>query len=203
MKKLMMIAAMMVATLSASAQFEPGTFTLQPKVGVDLAKLSGGDGKFKFGLAAGIEGQYQINDWFGVAAAVMYQQEGTKVKDFDDLKLKTEYINVPIVAKFYVTKGLSLNAGLQPGFMTKAKTTGKLLGESVDEDIKSTCNKVDLSIPLGVAYELPMGLTFDFRYNIGLTKVGKEPKDKDFDDGGNYDAKNQVLMLTVGYKFSL
>ena len=102
-----------------------------------------------------------------------------------------------------MTKGLSLNAGLQPGFMTKAKTTGKLLGESVDEDIKSTCNKVDLSIPLGVAYELPMGLTFDFRYNIGLTKVGKEPKDKDFDDGSNYDAKNQVLMLTVGYKFSL
>ena len=31
MKKILMIAAMMVATVAAKAQFEPGTFTLQPK----------------------------------------------------------------------------------------------------------------------------------------------------------------------------
>lgn len=40
MKKLMMIAAMMVATVSAYAQFEPGTFSIQPKIGMNLAKVS-------------------------------------------------------------------------------------------------------------------------------------------------------------------
>ena len=38
MKKLMIIAAMMVATVSANAQFEPGTFSLQPKIGMTLTK---------------------------------------------------------------------------------------------------------------------------------------------------------------------
>ena len=40
MKKLMMIAAMMVAAVSANAQFEPGTFSIQPKVGGTISKVS-------------------------------------------------------------------------------------------------------------------------------------------------------------------
>ena len=41
MKKILMIAAMMVATVAAKAQFEPGTFTLQPKVGFVLSDAGG------------------------------------------------------------------------------------------------------------------------------------------------------------------
>ena len=33
MKKFFVIAAMMVAAVSANAQFEPGTFSIQPKLG--------------------------------------------------------------------------------------------------------------------------------------------------------------------------
>jgi opacity protein-like surface antigen len=197
MKKLMMIATMMVATLSASAQFAPGTFSLQPKVGVDLAKISFDDSKFKFGLAAGIEGQYQINDWFGLAAAVMYQQQGSKIKDID-LKYNTEYLNIPVTAKFYVAKGLSLNAGLQLGFLTKAKE------KEYDLDVKDLCNKVDFSIPLGVGYEFENGLAFDFRYNLGLSNVFNKDKMGNLSTlVGDASNKNQVLMLTVGYKFGL
>ena len=70
MKKLMMIAAMMVATLSANAQFEPGTFSIQPKVGINLAKVSNmapiGAGDYKLdrsllgGAVLGAEAEYQI-----------------------------------------------------------------------------------------------------------------------------------------------
>ena len=199
MKKILMIAAMMVATVAAKAQFEPGTFTLQPKVGVTLATISSDDSKFKFGMAAGIEGQYQINNWFGLSAAVMYSQQGAKAKNYD-LKLNTEYINIPVMAKFYVTKGLSLNVGLQPGFMTKAK--GK--GEGRNIDIKSYCNKFDFSIPMSIAYEFENGLTFEARYTTGLTNVGKDAFDSTSSSWDKvYQNKNEVLMLTVGYKFEL
>ena len=199
MKKMMMIAAMMVATVAAKAQFEPGTFTLQPKVGVTLATISSDDSKFKFGMAAGIEGQYQLNNWFGLSAAVMYSQQGAKAKNYD-LKLNTEYINIPVMAKFYVTKGLSLNVGLQPGFMTKAKAKGD--GRTID--VKSNCNKVDFSIPMSIAYEFENGLTFEARYTTGLTNVGKDAFDSTSSSWDKaYQNKNEVFMLTVGYKFSL
>jgi hypothetical protein len=199
MKKMMMIAAMMVATVAAKAQFEPGTFTLQPKVGVTLATISSDDSKFKFGMAAGIEGQYQLNNWFGLSAAVMYSQQGAKAKNYD-VKLNTEYINIPVMAKFYVTKGLSLNVGLQPGFMTKAKAKGE--GRTID--VKSNCNKVDFSIPMSIAYEFENGLSFEARYATGLTNVGKDAFDSTSSSWDKaYQNKNEVFMLTVGYKFSL
>ncbi|MBP3779084.1 MAG: PorT family protein [Prevotella sp.] len=199
MKKILMIAAMMVATVAAKAQFEPGTFTLQPKVGVTLATISSDNTKFKFGMAAGIEGQYQLNNWFGLSAAVMYSQQGFKAKDID-LKGNIEYINVPVMAKFYVTKGLSLNVGVQPGFMTKAKA--KLSGK--DQNFKDECNKVDFSIPLSIAYEFENGLTFEARYTTGLTNVGKDVFDSSYSSWDKaYQNKNEVLMLTVGYKFEL
>jgi len=199
MKKILMIAAMMVATVAAKAQFEPGTFTLQPKVGVTLATISSDDSKFKFGMAAGIEGQYQLNNWFGLSAAVMYSQQGAKAKNYD-LKLNTEYINIPVMAKFYVTKGLSLNVGLQPGFMTKAKAKSE--GRTID--VKSNCNKVDFSIPMSIAYEFENGLTFEARYTTGLTNVGKDAFDSTSSSWDKaYQNKNEVFMLTVGYKFSL
>ena len=200
MKKIMMIAAMMVATVAAKAQFEPGTISLQPKVGLDLASVTGDDTKYKAGFAVGLEGQYQLNNWFALSAAVMYQQQGFKIKDLDDLKWSNDYINIPIMAKFYVTKGLSLNAGLQPGFMVKSKF--KIA--DADLDVKDACNTFDLSVPLSIAYELPMGLAFEARYTYGVTNVGKDAFDSKTSSYDKlYQNKNSVFQITVGYKFAL
>ena len=185
MKKIMMIAALMVAAVSAKAQFEPGTFSLQPKAGFVLSTVTGDGTSFKPGFTAGLEAQYQINNWFGLSAGALYTTAGYKVKDDGDYKLNTGYVNIPVMAKFYVTKGLSLNAGLQLGFMTTA-TAKSPLG---DADCKDLCNKTDFSIPLGAAYEIG-DFVIDARYNLGLTNVGK-------DVGKN---KNSVIMLTLGYK---
>lgn len=197
-----MIAAMMVATVAAKAQFSEGTFTLQPKVGFNMSSVTADDTKYKAGLSAGIEGQYQINNWFALAAGVMYEQQGTKLKNVDDFKWKMDYVNIPVMAKFYVTKGLSLNIGLQPGFMVNSKFENS---NHDGVDTKDVCNTFDLSMPMSIAYELPMGLVFEARYTTGLTNVGKEEifgqLNSDFDK--IYKNKNDVFLLTVGYKFAL
>ena len=51
-------------------------------------------------------------------------------------------------------------------------------------------NKFDLSIPVGLSYEFNR-ITFDARYNIGLTKLIK-----------GEDIHNKVFVLTLGYKFN-
>ena len=188
MKKIFMMAVMAVAALTANAQQEAGTFSLQPKAGLNVSSLSGDGFKAKAGFTAGVEGMYQATEKFGVSAAVMYSMQGAKVKNVADAKLNYGYINIPILANYYVVKGLAIKAGIQPGFMTSAKA--KYEGNS--RDVKESCKKFDFAIPVGVSYEIA-NVVFDARYNFGLTKTVKNT-DK---------CKNGVFQFTVGYKFGL
>ena len=187
MKKIVMMAVMAVAALTANAQQPAGSFSLQPKAGLNVTSLSGDGYKAKAGFTAGVEGMYQIVDKFGVSAAVMYSMQGAKVKNID-AKLNYGYINIPILANYYVVKGLAVKAGIQPGFMVSAK---EKYGD-FSHDIKDGCKKFDFTIPVGVSYEIA-NVVFDARYNFGLTKTIK-----------NVDKhKNGVFQFTVGYKFGL
>lgn len=228
MRKLMMMAAMMAATLTASAQFEPGTFSLQPKLGgtgammSDMPKLplnfpDGSqlniDKEPTGGFIIGAEAEYQLTDMLSLAAGVNYAQQGSGWKDtkiayngatadLKDAKVELGYVNVPVVANVYLFKGFALKAGVQFGFLTSAKTKASAEGEEngfhhtleLDEDIKSGCNKTDISIPVGLSYQFKVPIVIDARYNIGLNKVNKN---------GDMNSKNQVFQITVGYKFAL
>ncbi len=191
MKKLFMIAALMVATLSASAQNEQGVITLQPKVGMNLSTITGdGDQKMKFGLVAGAEAEYGISENFGIDFGVLYSMEGCRFKaDGADKSLfwNLDYINIPILAQFYPTKGLALKAGVQPGFNVRHKASYD--GNSANMD---GVNSFNFSIPVGLSYEIS-SFVIDARYNIGITKIFK-----DADQG-----RNSTISLTVGYKFAL
>ena len=191
----MMIAALMVATLSASAQNEVGQFTLKPMVGLNLANITNNDGKIKVGVAAGVEAEYGITETFGITAGVLYSMQGCKDKDDSDLKSNVDYINIPILANAYLFKGFAVKVGLQPGFLVRAKEKYSNGGIAVDGDIKDACNKVQLSIPIGLSYEYA-DFVFDARYNWGLTNTFK-------DDNSDKKSHNSVFMISLGYKFAL
>lgn len=80
MKKLMMIAAMMIAAVSANAQNEVGQITLQPKVGINISTVTNSDSKAKVGLAAGVEAEYGVAENFGVTLGLLYSMQGDKPK---------------------------------------------------------------------------------------------------------------------------
>ena len=183
MKKFMMIVAMAFATLTASAQAEAGTLTLKPLVGINVANITDDDGDAKVGLAAGAELGYQLNESFAVTAGAIYSMQGTKS---EGVKLNLDYINIPILANYYITKGLAVKAGIQPAFKVKSEAKADVV--SVDMDgFKS----FDLSIPVGLSYEVS-DFVIDARYNWGMTKVFE-----------GFDSKNTVFQFTVGYKFAL
>jgi len=232
MKKLMMIAAMMTAVLSANAQFEPGTWSIQPKIGGTITKVSNMpkitnidfgelgvydlnvDRDLYAGGLIGAEVEYQVSKKFSVAAGANYAMQGCKWADFkvtsskgtadiSDLQVELNYINVPIVANYYIFKGFAVKTGVQLGFLTSAKRSAK--GKTVqgnvtttmkeDEDIMDECNKFDVAIPVGVSYQIPtFPLYIDARYNIGLKNISK---------GSSQSIKNQVFQVTVGWKFKL
>lgn len=196
MKKLFVIAALMVATLGANAQ----QMFIKPMVGGTLATLTGDveGAKMKLGLVAGAEFGYNINDMFAVTAGALVSLQGAKFDDTSvtkDMTTNLTYLNVPILANVYVAPGLAIKAGVQPGFLLSRKTKGDELvgnGTWVSSEYTSTdgMKKFDLSIPLGLSYEFS-DFVIDARYNLGLTNIN---------DTDSYKSKNGVIMLTVGYK---
>ena len=129
-------------------------------------------------FAAGAELQYQATDKVGLAVGALYSAQGYKV---DHATWTPGYINIPVTLNYYVAQGLALKAGIQPGFMV-----------AKDDMIDGVLNTFDLSVPVGLSYEYS-NFVFDARYNIGCTKVFKH-SDKGY---------NNVIQLTIGYKFAL
>ncbi len=232
MKKILFAATMLVASLSASAQYEPGTFSIQPKFGFGASTISNMedievpilshyyevDKTANAGFQIGAEFEYQAKKWLGIAAGLNYTRQGmgwenNKVK-IDGIKYENYnnsidlgYINLPIVANFYVVKGLALKTGLQFGFLTDAHRRSDVHASQkadhtkidnitqVSENIYEDCNKFDLAIPVGISYEFKHHFTIDARYNIGLLKVNK-----DFDDETH---RNGSFQMSFGWKLGL
>ena len=197
MKKIILSIIMLSAGMVAMAQHAPGTVTLQPKVGLNISSMTDADDADpRFGVAAGAELEYQVNSFFSISGGALYSMQGLKGSDDVDITMKLDYINVPIMANFYVVKGLALKAGIQPGFNVNSKL-------SASENKVS--GSVDFSIPMGISYEYK-NFVVEGRYNLGVTKVFK---DKELNIGGESidlsgtDTKNSVFQFTLGYKFEL
>jgi len=184
MKKIMLMAALMLASTGAFAQHAVGSLTLQPKIGLNIANLSGdnADGDARCGLAVGAELEYQISDMFSIAGAALYSMQGTKG---DNSTMKVDYINIPVVVNAYLFQNFAVKLGCQLGINVNSEF--KVSNYTADVDAKS----IDFSIPIGVSYEY-QNFVLDARYNWGLTDVFE-----------NVDAKNSVFQITLGYKFDL
>ena len=195
MKKILMIAVMAVCCLTANAQkmrHGAGQITIQPMIGFSVGTFRGEyttgtvtGNEARVGLAIGAEAEYYTTtDWFSLSAGAKYEQLGWGWKGAKTVKL--DYINIPVMANFYVAKGFALKVGLQPGFKVNASYDGNDLNK-----IKS----FNLAIPLGLSYEFKNGITLDLRGGYSLTRVDDfDDNDKWYTDGGS---------LTIGYKFEL
>ena len=182
MKKLMIIAIMMVAAVSAKAQNEVGQASIKPMAGINLATMTKADNtKMRVGLAAGLEFEYGVAENFGLSAGVLYSMQGAKIDIVgnDKVTMKLDYINIPILANYYIVKGLAIKAGVQPEFNVQKKLDDVKL-----DDVKGFA----LSIPVGLSYEFS-NVVLDARYNWGLTKAFKEG-----------DSKNSYFTITLGYR---
>lgn len=200
MKKIFITFLVAFLSCYANAQNQIGTCSITPKVGLNVAQMTNADGAdARIGVVVGAEFDYQITDMFAVTAGAQYAQQGCKVDaDFFDATVKLDYINIPILANFYVVDGFALKIGIQPGFRVSDKVKAEGDGVSVEIDAEdvfggSTLKDVDFSIPVGASYEFN-NVKFDVRYNFGVSPVVK-----DFGES----SRNSVFQFTVGYKFAL
>jgi hypothetical protein len=165
------------------------------KAGLNLATITGDetdglDSRTAFHL--GVVAEISVSEKFSVQPELLYSAQGAS-DSFEgiDVDLKIDYINLPVMAKFYVAEGFSLEAGPRVGFLLSAKGEGG--GESID--FKDETKGIDFGVNLGVGYKLESGLNFGARYNLGLSNIN------DGEDSDDFKNQNSVFQLSVGYFF--
>lgn len=183
MKKFLLLA---VVTVLGFTNVNAQEIKFGAKGGLNFATISGDNTKgidvvtsFNFGVVSEIP----ISDKFSFQPELMYSGQGYS---FNDNTVALSYLNVPLMGKYYVTKGLSVEAGPQIGFLLAAKNE--------KTDVKDSFNTVDFGVNFGLGYKLENGLNFGVRYNLGLTDINNV-------DNSSFKNKNSVFQVSVGYFF--
>jgi hypothetical protein len=137
----------------------------------------------------------KISKIISLQPEILFSSQGVNVK-FGTLEVenKLNYVNLPILLKFYVSEGLSLDIGPQFGVLISAKQSSST--SSTNIDIKSSYKETDIGLATGVSYNFVGGLNISARYNFGLKNILNE-------DLYPYDSKlkNGVFQLSIGYYF--
>lgn len=146
----------------------------------------------------------KIDEKFSFHPELLYSTQGSKfdfVVDEGEGIFYTEntfllsYINIPVMFKYYATEKFNLEAGPQIGFLVDSKLKTEVLGQSITQDAKDLFESVDFGLNLGAGYDFTKSFSAGVRYNFGLTNV------METESGDNSEVKNNVLSISVGYKF--
>jgi hypothetical protein len=175
MRKVCMVFCFLFSSVSIWAQ----GIDLGVKAGVNFANITDASGyDNRTGFTGGVFAGINFSDKLGIQGDLLYSAQGA---EFGEEKIDLNYVNVPIVLKYYLFMGLNLQAGPQFGFI-------------IDDNVKELFNNntdsksFDTSGIVGIGYDLPLGFRIDGRYNFGFTDVI---------DG--IDGKNNVFTLSLGF----
>lgn len=200
----------------ASVMAQTDKVKLGVKAGLNIASLSFDEKELnsssKNGFTAGLMAEIPLTKSFSVQPELLYSQQGMKLSYADaevqnshyKSTIALNYLNIPVMLKYYVVKGLSVQAGPQLGILLKAnnKYQDNFLGyDNHDKmDLKDYSNGVDASVNFGLGYQFQNKFYADVRYNMSYTNVFK-----DVTANTNYiinsDMKNKIFQVTVGYFF--
>ena len=191
MKKGLMILLMAVlACMSAGAQVKFGA-----KAGLDVTNFWGKhtDHDIRLNYQAGLLMEYQFRPRLAVAPEVVFAAQGGINKGYsgNNYIFHTNYINIPVMLKYYTAPVFSIDFGPQVGFNVYSKYThsGKVT------DAKGWTNTVDFGLGMGFTGQMVGNTFIQMRYTLGLTRVFKS------DDEVMEQRKNGNIQLAFGVKF--
>lgn len=127
---------------------------------------------------------------FAIQPEVVYSRQGfeTVVKPLIGSNYKVtyqiDYVNVPVLAKLYLGKLVSIEAGPQFGLKVSEKTESD--NNSSTED---NVNNFDTAIAAGVSFNFAGGAFITGRFTQSLNEVVKDS-----------DSKNMVFQVGIGFK---
>ncbi|MBS1682609.1 MAG: PorT family protein [Bacteroidetes bacterium] len=192
------------------------------KGGMNISGLALSSGGKLVGLTYNVRSGFHIGGYasirikkFAVQPELVYSAQGQNFTTpfYSNLNSKLNYLNVPIMLKYYLLKGLSLQAGPQFGLLLGAKgdliqvNNGGNIGQTLmNQDLKPYLNDIDLSVGMGIGIDLPAGINLTMRYNLGITDNNKNSISNAVFPNGRQPSfstaktQNQVFQFSLGYR---
>lgn len=194
MKKVALLIVCALLACNIYAQERKATWGV--KAGLNISGFWKGvnlDPKYKLGYQLGVVYEYRFTHLFALAPELVFSSEGMKGYFYDDdldAKVKStvfaNYINLPVMAKFYVLKGLSVDFGPQIGVNVFMHKSVDGYGVKMDSD---DYHGYHFGFGLGATYSYK-DIFIQARYNLGLTNVFTFTSSKDYN-----------FQIALGYKF--
>lgn len=198
MKTIRILMVLLASVLLANQVKAQAQFSLGIKAGANFSSINVSDPAAtwdsKTGFHGGAFALIKVTA-FAIQPELIFSQQGSKVKiNGQDLDANFSYLNVPVIAKFYLPLGLNLQLGPQFGFLTTAESDYNPVTNVPQSgtDLKEFYKNSDLSIGMGIGWDLPMRLSIDARYNLGIKQIEDDPSIEA--------TKNQVFQISLGYK---
>ena len=199
MKKLLIIAIGFLAAGTVQAQ----NVSFGIKGGGNLSNIvKSGDSNYKSdykpGFHAGLTMEIGLGNTFAFAPELMYSEKGYKTDAFGGTFTQTtNWIDIPILAKFYAGPAFNVFLGPQVSFLTN--TTNKYEGivneqQTIDEG-SDTFKKSIAGGVIGAGFDITPKIGISARYALDFQKT---------DENGNTSTpafKNQVIQAGLGFKF--
>lgn len=190
----------LILSIFAIGGIQAQKITVGAKAGLNLTSLSGDieDAAMKGGVHVGAFVELKLLDAIAIQPELLFSMQGTaqEVTGGDNVKLNTNYVNIPVMLKFYVVPGL-LNVQVGPQF-------GVLLSASYSDDLdallgdpKEFLKSSDLSGCFGLGVDISK-LRLSARYNLGLSNISDV---SGIAGAQEFVQRNQVFQFSVGYAF--
>ena len=199
--KIFATAIVFASGLTANAQAEADntadkSVSFGVKGGVNFATVTGEDfdspdSRTSFHVGALVE--IPVSDMFSVQAEALYSGKGFDYDfegpDGDKAEFQLDYIDVPVLAKIYITEGLSIEAGPQVSFLINEEIDYNPNSDSGDIDLNDA-ESIDFGLAGGLSFQTNMGLFATGRYAMGFSDIYKD-----------VDVHNSTFQIGIGYKF--
>ena len=172
------------------------------KGGVNFTNMSSDgfeDNNSRTGFHLGVLAEIPVSDRFSIQPEALYSTQGTEAtRRFAGENVTGEYqldyVQVPLIAKFYLIDGLALEAGPSFNFLVEEEYDfeSDIVDFESDTEMAST---FEFGGAIGASYKFNNGFFLNGRYVLGFT---------DAFDSDNFDddaIKNNGVQLGVGFQF--
>jgi len=193
-----------VSYLSVNAQ-DNNSMRMGIKAGVNLSNMTTKDASNDMitGFNVGLFGKLPITNFIAIQPEFYLTTKGSAVS-YNSLlmngtaRFNLTYLEIPVLCVVNITENFNVHAGPYVAYMLngKVKNESNITLFDFEENIDANdYNRIEAGIAVGAGIDIG-GISVGARYNLGLTKVGKEQTIL----GATYtipNATNSVLNLYV------
>jgi hypothetical protein len=209
----------LTATHFSYAQRNRQVVSIGPKVGVNLSDFHSdvANNNIQTGLTAGAMLNYSVVNTFGISVEALFSQKGATFTNAAngtqrlDFNRKLNYIEVPVLARYFLNKSgnfrPNLFIGPDFGFKLSGNDVNRTLtggAAQADQDISASINPVDVGLTGGIGLNFflqgTMRLLIDARYAYGFSDINEDNLIGFVNNGR---VGNTAITITAGLSFGI